>query len=187
MTINSKDHCPDCGSISLIHDNERGERVCTRCGYVLLDITLNTQPERRSFTYDETQVRERTGRPATLTMHDMGISSSIDIRNKDARGRILSSQERHSANRLRKWDRRVKRSGSVERNLTEALSEITRISKVLNIPKIVTETASHIYRQAIREGHTKGRSIKDVASASIYLACRKCQVPRSMKLYPYQT
>ncbi|MGB1996014.1 MAG: TFIIB-type zinc ribbon-containing protein, partial [Candidatus Kariarchaeum pelagius] len=30
--------CPDCGSIDLIQDNQRGELICTNCGAVVEDM-----------------------------------------------------------------------------------------------------------------------------------------------------
>ncbi len=61
-----------------------------------------------------------------------------------------------------------------------ALSEITKISNNLNLPKNILETASVIYRKAVKERLIRGRSIQGVTSAALYLACRQCGLPRTL-------
>jgi len=50
----------------------------------------------------------------------------------------------------------------------------------LNLPKNILETASVIYRKAVKERLIRGRSIQGVTSAAIYLACRQCALPRTL-------
>jgi transcription initiation factor TFIIB len=64
--------------------------------------------------------------------------------------------------------------------LAFALSEITKISNNLNLPKNILETASVIYRKAVKERLIRGRSIQGVTSAALYLACRQCGLPRTL-------
>ena len=61
-----------------------------------------------------------------------------------------------------------------------ALSEITKISNNLTLPKNILETASVIYRKAVKERLIRGRSIQGVTSAALYLACRQCGLPRTL-------
>lgn len=43
------------------------------------------------------------------------------------------------------------------------------------------ETASMIYRQAVRKRPIRGRSIQAVSAASLYMACRQCKVIRTLE------
>jgi hypothetical protein len=60
-------------------------------------------------------------------------------------------------------------------------SEITKISNNLNLPKNILETASVIYRKAVKEHLIRGRSIQGVTSAAIYVACRQCGLARTLE------
>jgi transcription initiation factor TFIIB len=51
----------------------------------------------------------------------------------------------------------------------------------LHIPASVEENAALIYRKALDEGLIRGRSIKSIAAAALYAACRLTRTPRSLK------
>jgi transcription initiation factor TFIIB len=104
----------------------------------------------------------------------------IDWRNKDTYGKNLSPGQRAQIYRLRKWQRRSRVSDATERNLAFALSELSKISSTLNLPKNILETASVIYRKAVKKRLIRGRSIQGVTAAAIYMACRQCGVARTL-------
>ncbi|MGD8229864.1 MAG: TFIIB-type zinc ribbon-containing protein, partial [Desulfobacteraceae bacterium] len=173
--------CPDCGNDNLVRDSEAGELVCERCGLVISSRTFDYGPEWRAFNMEQRENRPRAGAPLTNIMHDKGLSTVIDWRGRDAYGRRLTKKKRSQIYRLRKWNRRSKVSGSTQRNLTYALSEMTKASYKLNLPKNVLETSSVIYRRAIKKGYMRGRSIQGVAAASLYIACRRCRIVRTLE------
>ncbi len=173
--------CPECGSTDLIRDYEAGEIVCERCGYVISTILFDTGPEWRAFDEEQRERRTRVGAPLTWTIHDKGLSTVIDWHDSDIYGRKLKPKQKARIYRLRKWHRRSKVSGATERNLAYALSELTKVAYKLNLPKNVLETASVIYRQVVRKRLIRGRSIQGVAAASIYMACRQCNVIRTLE------
>ena len=131
--------------------------------------------------------RSRVGAPMTFTIHDKGLSTMIDWRNRDSYGRAISSKNRAQLYRLRKWQRRIRVSNATERNLAFALSELDRMASALGLPRNVRETAAVVYRDAVDKNLIRGRSIEGVAAAALYAACRQCNVPvllmRSQK-YP---
>lgn len=179
--FSSLERCPECGNSELIRDYEAGELVCEKCGYVVSSNMVSVGPEWRAFNEEQRRERERTGVPLTWTVHDRGLSTIIDWRGRDAQGRLLKPEDMAQVNRIRKWHRRSKVSDSTSRNLTYALTEITKIAHKLNLPRNVQETASVLYRRAINKGLIKGRTIVSVAAASVYMACRQCNVIRSLE------
>src|SRR2546428_2596815 len=54
------------------------------------------------------------------------------------------------------------------------------MSGALTLPKNSLETASVIYRRAIKKRLIRGRSIHNVTAAAIYMSCRQCGVPRTL-------
>jgi transcription initiation factor TFIIB len=150
------------------------------CGYVVDAKIADRCPEWRAFDDEQRSKRTRVGAPLTYTIHDKGLSTTIDWHDRDIYGKSLSPGQKAQVYRLRKWQRRIRVSDATERNLAFALSEITKISNNLNLPKNILETASVIYRKAVKERLIRGRSIQGVTSAALYLACRQCGLPRTL-------
>ena len=173
--------CTECSSEDLITDQHTGEMVCRNCGTVLKENSIDTGPEWRAFNLQQHQDLTRTGAPLTLTIHDKGLSTAISWKNLDGTGRRLTAEEQRRQYRLRKWQRRTSSSDSVQRNLTQALSELNKITNQLNLPKNVAETAAMIYRRAVQNQLIKGRTIQGLVAASVYTACRQCTLIRSLE------
>jgi len=114
-------------------------------------------------------------------VHDRGLSTIIDFRDRDVFGRKISPRNKILAYRLRKWQRRARVSGSMEQNLSFALSELDRMASALSLPKHSRETAAKLYRAALKIHLIRGRSIEAVAAASIYASCRLCKIPRALQ------
>jgi len=173
--------CEECGSSNLLRDYETSELTCQACGIVVSNTELSTGPEWRAFDQQQRDKLPRVGAPVTWTIHDKGLSTTIGWQNRDASGRKLSPEQRARLYRLRKWHRRSKVSDSTQRNLAHALSEMSKISNKINLPRNVIETSSMIYRRAIQKQLIRGRTIQSVAVASIYMACRQCSVIRTLE------
>ena len=163
-----------------MRDYECAEIVCMDCGFVVAAKIADSGPEWRAFDDEQRSKRTRVGAPLTYTIHDKGLSTTIDWHDRDIYGKSLSPGQKAQVYRLRKWQRRIRVSDATERNLAFALSEITKISNNLNLPKNILETASVIYRKAVKERLIRGRSIQGVTSAALYLACRQCGLPRTL-------
>ncbi|MFQ3318235.1 MAG: transcription initiation factor TFIIB [Natronomonas sp.] len=171
--------CPECGG-RLEADPERGETVCSECGLVVEEDSIDRGPEWRAFDSAEKDEKSRVGAPTTKMMHDEGLSTNIGWQDKDAYGNSLSSSQRKKMQRLRTWNERFRTRDSKERNLKQALGEIDRMASAIGLPENVRETASVIYRRALSDDLLPGRSIEGVATASLYAAARQAGTPRSL-------
>lgn len=172
----SVERCPECGASLLMRDQESAEVVCTNCGFVVATKLADRGPEWRAFTPEQQTKRARVGAPHTFTIHDKGLSTKIDWR--DIRG--FPPEKKAQLHRLRRWQRRSRVCGSTERTLASALSEMHRMADALNLPKNILETASVIYRKAVRKHLIRGRPIQGTVVAAIYLACRRCGLVRTL-------
>jgi transcription initiation factor TFIIB len=173
--------CPECGSTNLIHDYDTGETICGKCGLVVQDVMMDKGPEWRAFTQEEKESRSRVGIPTSYSVHDKGLSTSIDRIDRDAFGRKLPLSTRLQMWRLRKWQIRSRVHSSIDRNLAQAMTELDRLSSKVSAPSAVKEKAALIYRKALDEGLVRGRSIAAIAAASLYAACRITGTPRSLR------
>ncbi|NIR86810.1 transcription initiation factor IIB [Candidatus Bathyarchaeota archaeon] len=170
------ERCPECGASLLMRDQESAEVVCTNCGFVVATKLADRGAEWRAFTPEQHKKRARVGTPYTFTIHDKGLSTRIDWR--DIRG--FPPEKKMQLHRLRKWQRRVRVSGPIDKKLAFALSEMHRMAAPLNLPKNILETASVVYRKAIKKRLIRGRSVRGMVVAAIYLACRQCGLIRTL-------
>lgn len=154
--------------------------VCEQCGLIMSERSIDHGPEWRAFDADQKKKRTRTGAPMTYMIHDKGLSTMIDWKNRDIFGREIPAKLRAQIYRLRKWQSRIRVSDATERNLTFALSELDRMASNLDLQKNLRECAAKVYRDAVEAHLIRGRSIEGVAAASLYAACRMFKVPRTL-------
>lgn len=172
--------CPECESTDLEFDESRGEVSCRECDSVFKEDKIDRGPEWRAFNSQEMQDKSRVGAPTTKTMHDKGLTTKIDWKDRDSGGRSLSPQKRNQMKRLRKRNKRSKTKDPKDKNLQFALSEIDRMCNGLGLPENVKEISSAIYRRALDEDLIRGRSIESVAASAIYIAAKERNIPRSL-------
>jgi transcription initiation factor TFIIB len=175
----NQSNCSECGE-NILFDENRGLSVCEKCGLVHSEKHIDQGPEWRAFDADQRKKRTRTGAPMTYMIHDKGLSTMIDWKNRDIFGKEISAKIRGQIYRLRKWQSRIRVSDATERNLTFALSELDRMASNLDLQKNLRECSAKIYRDAVEAHLIRGRSIEGVAAASLYAACRMYKVPRTL-------
>jgi len=172
--------CPICRN-RLIGDADKGETFCPKCGFVANDQAIDPSAEWKSSNYEDRLKRSRVGMPSTYSLHDYGLSTDISAEGKDSHGRYLGQMNRMDAQRMRKWQARIRTSSSGERTLSIALAKISEIADQLNLPSSIVEEASHIFRKSVKQSVSKSKSISGMAAASIMLACRRTMVNRTLK------
>jgi transcription initiation factor TFIIB len=170
--------CPDCSSRRIDDDSVRGERSCEDCGLVIAENMIDPGQDWNTFVGKEETIRG--GPPATVMVHDKGLSTDIHWANKDYAGRSIAGKNRSQFYRMRKWQRRARVSGSFDRNMEAALVEIGRLASKMGMGKLVKEETAVIYRKALEKDMVRGRSIDTVVAASMYLANQKLRTARSL-------
>ena len=167
--------CPECGSINLFWNKDKGEVICKSCGLVVEDKMVDFGQEWREFDSDDGATKRRTGAPMTYTQYDQGLGTEVGQKS-DLYG--LGNKMRNKFFRLRKWQYRI--STAIERNLKLALTELKRVSSYLKLPKSVEEESARIYTLAVQRGLVRGRSMESVVAGALYAACRRHGVPRTL-------
>jgi len=173
--------CPSCDESVQIRDYSENKVVCNNCGRVIKDKIKDRGPEWRAYDQKEKESRSRGGPPMKETIHDKGLSTQIDWKNKDSKGKSISPEKRSKIYRMRKWQKSTKMNEQRDRNLSLAFSEIQRMSSQLGLPNSVRDVSSKIYRKAVDEDLIRGHSIEGMATAALYIASRKNQVPRTLE------
>jgi transcription initiation factor TFIIB len=171
--------CPECES-SLVDDIQNGERICSACGVVVVEQMADYGPETKSNDLEERMKLARATGQTTYSQHDLGITTEISISNKDFSGKSLNSQVVNQMHNLRKWQQRVRVSTPRERRLSIVLAKIGETCKTLALSKNVLETASMIYRSLDGKVEVKGKSVVSISAATIYMACKQCEIVRSL-------
>jgi len=172
--------CPECKS-SLVDDIHNGERICSMCGIVVMEQLADYGPESKSSSLEEKTKLTRASGQTTFSQHDLGIATEISISTKDYSGKSINYQVANQMHNLRKWQQRVRVSSPRERRLANVLSMIGSTCQSLALSENVLETASMIYRNLDSHMEVKGKSVACIAAAVIYMACKQCNVVRSLE------
>ena len=180
MNILQPQSCPECQS-SLVDDVQNGEIICSGCGVVVADQMVDHGPETISSNLEDKMKLARATGQTTYSQHDLGITTEISISTKDFSGKTINREVANQMNNLRKWQQRVRVSSPRERRLANVLSKMGETCDGLNLSRNVLETASMIYRNL--DGHidVKGKSVASITAATIYMACKQCDVVRSLE------
>jgi len=166
--------CPECKSVDLTYDEQKGEIICNECGLIIEEKMVDTGQDVGS-QFDKTEKKGRGGAPISMQKFDKGLATNV--------GEIsdiykLEAGQTRKFLRLKKWQERV--STSIERNLRLAMAELRRVASFLNLPSVVRDEASRVYNYVLQRGLVRGRSMESVIAACIYAACRSYNIPRTL-------
>jgi len=166
--------CPECGSVSLTYDDQKGEIICNDCGLIVEEKMVDTGQDAGG-QFDKSDKKGRGGAPISLQKFDKGLTTNV--------GEIsdiykLEAGQTRKFLRLKKWQERV--STSIERNLRLAMAELRRVASFLSLPSVVRDESSRVYNFVLQRGLVRGRSMESVIAACIYAACRSYNIPRTL-------
>ena len=176
--------CPACNNSNhaTITDPESGEIICSNCGIVILDrIEDYIHEERRAYSMEEVENRSRTGAPASLAIHDRGLSTIIGKANVDASGKVLDTAMVPQIEKLRKWDSWINVHKSSERNLRRAFQKLYTLKDKLGLSDSIVEKTAYIFRKAHGRQLVRGRTIDGMLAAALYIVCREMGTSITLK------
>jgi len=154
-------------------DIKRGYKVCLNCG-LISDIHL-VENERRAYGKEEIENRKQT----EPRWREFGSRTVLPKDKIDYKGQYLSPENKTLFLRLSKIQNSL--VSSIERNFWEAKPKMKLIVSKLNIPEYVHETAWKIYSIIAKKKLTMGRSIEGFIAASIYVAIRVHEFPKTLE------
>src|SRR6187200_656626 len=172
--------CPECKS-HVIHDYSKGEYICEKCGCVVMDQVDDYGPESHSTDFEEKTKNTRASGFTSLSLHDYGLRTEIALGSKDYSGKLIDYEMIEQMNNMRKWHSRIRVASPKERRLSNVLSRINEISSAMSLQKTLVETAAMLYRNFENKSEAKGKSVICMAAATIYLACKRCSIVRSLE------
>lgn len=166
--------CFACGNDGTTLDKESGEIVCTLCGVVIADRTEDPANDRMTFSGDRAE-KSRTGPYYSLSRRNKGFSTVIGNQNYG------TGQAEHAGldfGRIKVWDSRIR--SSHEKRLEKGLFELARLRENLGLPDTAAERSAYFFRKSSELGLTKGRTATSLMAASVYLACREAEIPKTL-------
>jgi len=173
--------CTVCNS-SFIDDSDNGEIICSGCGIVMAEHEEENGPEAKSNNLEDKMKLARATGQASYSQHDLGITTEISVGSTDFSGKKINAETASQMHRLGKWQQRVRVASSRDRRLSNVLGTITEICQKSSLPKNVIETASLIYRGLDgKDIKVKGKSVVSISAAVVYMACKQCDVIRSLE------
>src|SRR5688572_33478347 len=95
-------NCPECNS-GLIHDFSKGEFLCQKCGYVVLDEVNDYGPESIYKDFEEKTRIARASVTMSCSQHDYSLRTEIGRGLKDYGGQAINSQMAEQLTSSRKW------------------------------------------------------------------------------------
>ncbi|MGC8817168.1 MAG: transcription initiation factor IIB [Candidatus Hadarchaeum sp.] len=165
-------HCPLCSSTAVLYDDVRGERICTRCGFVILERLYAAGPEGR-MEPGENRERADLSSGFDLSQHDYGLGSRFSVSRDlppSERARLRRMQVLHQRARVMDWE---------DRSLREVLLDLDKLCEDLSLSKGIKVEISTYYRKARAKRLTSGRSAQQILAALILTTCRLRGIPRT--------
>ena len=162
----------------MITDVESGEIICNRCGMVVVRDLEDTKKIWHKL--EDNGSDTRNGNPSSLTLYDQGLTTKIGNTNRDASGNVINSLMMVRLNRMKNLDRRSQINKSA-RNLGRAFRQLDSLKDKLGLSNAVIEKTAYIYRKVQEAGLVRGRKVNTVLGASLYVACREFEIPRTLR------
>ncbi|MDE1879567.1 MAG: transcription initiation factor IIB family protein [Euryarchaeota archaeon] len=163
----------------MVRDVASGELHCGDCGLV-----LGSQWIADDLPYSGADGPSEGGRgvgpfvPTGAPRRHLG--STLGVR-RDGQGRALSADRRNYYGHL-KWlmDREVTRRSDSPLDRSPARDLLARTSSTLGLPTVVLSESERIFRLASQRGAFRGRNLGSSVGASLYAACRRFGLPRTL-------
>lgn len=164
--------CKDCREDppELYEDHASGDLICASCGLVLQQRSIDMSSEWRTFSNDDqgNDDPSRVGDGPNALLNGAQLNTSIAF---DAG---MRNKELHRAQNKANLDKGNK-------GLLQAYKQIGALCDSWSLPATVSDSAKHLYKDAIESANFKGKSQEALIAGCIFLACRRNDVSRSFR------
>ncbi|MGD9673331.1 MAG: transcription initiation factor IIB family protein [Candidatus Nitrosocosmicus sp.] len=158
---------------SIIYDYEKGEKLCKTCGVIVQDRIYDAELNTDFYKY---RSDTNTVLPHSIILNDKGMSTSIADYDATSSKRFSNRKEHNKIEFLNK----IVSCSNKKRNLKIVIDLLNRIKDKLSLTSVCIEEALLTYKKALEKGLIKGRSIKEMIVACVYLVCKKVNIPRTL-------
>ena len=170
MITTNIERCPRCKSENSIKtDFTYGQVVCTNCGTVLDERIIDETSEWRNFSSENpgssSNDPNRVGGPINPYMDEINLSTIIHT---NSRNGVLS-----------KW--RHRSIGNGGRSLTRIFKRVEELAGKLDLQMSIIEKSKDLLVLVEKEKKLKGRSLDCIIASVFFIACRRCNAPRTLK------
>lgn len=167
-----RDFCDQCESRLVI--SEDGFMVCSnvKCGIIYSDI-ISQSAEWRYYGADDSKTTDptRCGMPINPLLKESSYSCKI----------MQTNNMTYEMRKIMKYNDR-KSMPHKELTLYKDFQKITQMAQIGNIPKVIIDDAIYYYHLISQNPLSRrGENREGIIAASIYLACRKNDCPRTTK------
>jgi transcription initiation factor TFIIB len=169
-----------CGGARRIADPTGFEIHCAECGLVFEESEIVAPPPLPSSSEGSDGSGRGIGPFVAPGGSKRSLGSMLTL-HRDGQGRPLNWQRRYEFQHLRRvMQRQTARAveGPLERS--QARAAIAQCGERLTLPPIVLAEAERIYREAKVRGLFRGRSLPSSVGATVYAACRRFTIPRTL-------
>nr|POF04196.1 transcription initiation factor iib [Quercus suber] len=164
--------CKDCREDppELYEDHASGDLICASCGLVLQQRSIDMSSEWRTFSNDDqgNDDPSRVGDGPNALLNGAQLNTSIAF---DAG---MRNKELHRAQNKANLDKGNK-------GLLQAYKQIGALCDSWSLPATVSDSAKHLYKDAVESASFKGKSQEALIAGCVFLACRRNNVARSFR------
>ncbi|XP_050220972.1 transcription initiation factor IIB-like [Mercurialis annua] len=164
-------YCTDCKTqTEVVDDHTSGDTICTDCGLVLDHHFIDQTCEWRTFADSEKDDHDpnRVGNVSNPLLSHGNLSTTIVAKP----GQKLADEfNRKNHDSLTNPDK----------VLTEGFESISRMAERLSIGKSSRIRADEIYKNLLDKKSCKGKNVKSILAACLFVACKESKMPRTAK------
>jgi transcription initiation factor TFIIB len=157
---------------AVIYDFTNGEKLCNTCGIVVQDKIYDTELDTNPYKHTNDM---NTVMPQSIILNDKGMSTSIG--DYYATGSKFSNIKEY--NKIR-FMTKVVCCSNRNRNLKIVIDLLNRIKDKLSLTSFCIEESLLNYKKALDMDLIKGRAIKEIIVACVYIVCKSANVPRTL-------
>lgn len=158
---------------AVIYDYENGEKICKLCGIVVQDKLYDTELDIDFYNFSSDT---NTALPRSRILNDNEMSTTISDYNTKSSKRF-SNRKVHN---MIEYYNKVVSCSNKKRNLRIVIDLLNRIKDKLSLSSACMEDALSYYKKALDRGLIKGRSIRELIVACVYLVCKSSSIPRTL-------